>query len=119
MLEYHEKYGDSFQFWFGRYLAVMLSDVEDLEVRTILTNFKAELLCLFIELDCNFQIVFMNSKMLGKPKIFKPFNVYFGDGLFVTESSMYHQTYTMSVKSKNNVPRCSFCNPCNEFVDIF
>ncbi|XP_065201759.1 cytochrome P450 4C1-like isoform X2 [Planococcus citri] len=62
MLEYREKYGDMYRLWIGKYLAVGLSNIDDLEN------------------------VFMNSKMLGKPKIFKPFEDFFGDGLFTTYS---------------------------------
>uniref|UniRef100_A0AAT9UTT8 Cytochrome P450 3634C1 n=1 Tax=Maconellicoccus hirsutus TaxID=177089 RepID=A0AAT9UTT8_MACHI len=62
MLEYKEKYGDVFRLWISKYLAIGLSNLTDVEN------------------------VFMNSKMLGRPQLFKPFQDFFGDGLFTTYS---------------------------------
>uniref|UniRef100_A0AAT9UUU3 Cytochrome P450 3634A3 n=1 Tax=Maconellicoccus hirsutus TaxID=177089 RepID=A0AAT9UUU3_MACHI len=58
LLAYSEKYGHIYRLWFGKHLLVGLTKAEDLED------------------------VFMNSKMLGKPEIFRPFQDFWGDGLF-------------------------------------
>uniref|UniRef100_A0AAT9UTJ2 Cytochrome P450 3634C2 n=1 Tax=Maconellicoccus hirsutus TaxID=177089 RepID=A0AAT9UTJ2_MACHI len=62
VLEYKEKYGDVYRLWIGNTLAIFFSNITDVEN------------------------VFMNSKILGKPQLFKPFRDFFGDGLFTTYS---------------------------------
>ncbi|XP_065201754.1 cytochrome P450 4C1-like [Planococcus citri] len=58
LMEYSVNYGEVYRLWFGKHLTVGLTKAEDLED------------------------VFMNSKMLGKPELFRPFQDFWGDGLF-------------------------------------
>uniref|UniRef100_A0AAT9UVF2 Cytochrome P450 3634B1 n=1 Tax=Maconellicoccus hirsutus TaxID=177089 RepID=A0AAT9UVF2_MACHI len=63
--EYLEKYGHLYKLWFGKHLVVGLSKIEDLEV------------------------VFMSSKLLGKPEMFHPFHDFWGDGLFTASTDVW------------------------------
>ncbi|XP_065224516.1 cytochrome P450 4C1-like [Planococcus citri] len=95
-VEYNKKYGDTYRLWLGKYLAVTFCNIDDLET------------------------VFMNSKMLGKPKLFQPFEDFFGDGIFVTRSISKwkkNRKYFLPVLNRNAFPRyTSIINEKTEFV---
>ncbi|XP_065214929.1 cytochrome P450 4C1-like [Planococcus citri] len=95
-VKYNRKYGDTYRLWLSKYLAVTFCNVDDLEN------------------------VFMNSKMLGKPKLFQPFQDFFGDGIFITRSIpkwKKHRKYFFPVLSRNALPRyTSIINEKTEFV---
>ncbi|XP_065201756.1 cytochrome P450 4C1-like isoform X2 [Planococcus citri] len=87
---YFEKYGHIYKLWFGKHLVVGLSKLEDLEV------------------------VFMCSKMLGKPEMFAPFHDFWGDGLFTASVDIWKKNRKKLTSAFGNNRFERYTAPINE-----